>query len=215
MREYIEATSAALGALKIPIYGTPSRSIFRVYRDVRFTHDKRPYRTHAAAYLSRDAERGTPGGLYVQIAPKSSLLAVTFYRMDPPNLNAWRRALVDDPQRFARVLRALERAGLELGDADTEDMLARMPRGFEAQRDAPFADLLRRKSFTVRRSLSQSEFTSDALVPVSVAFVRACLPFLRFGWALADTVSENATCAADTAPEFRRQRARSMLPRRR
>ena len=65
MRAFVSDASRALARAGIPIGGDAKRSIFRVYRDVRFSPDKRPYRTNAACYLSYDGGRATQGGLYL------------------------------------------------------------------------------------------------------------------------------------------------------
>src|SRR5579864_8248103 len=61
MRAFVAEATEALRRAKIGIGGDAKRSIFRVYRDVRFSADKSPYRTNVAAYLSYDGERDTPG----------------------------------------------------------------------------------------------------------------------------------------------------------
>ena len=99
---------------KIPVYGDVRRSIFRIYRDVRFSHNKLPYKTHAAAYLSPDGGRHTPGGLYIHVAPKGAFLSLAFYDLDPALLQRWRVAMAAEPKAFAGVIRKLARTKLQI-----------------------------------------------------------------------------------------------------
>ena len=185
MAALVESTSAALERAKIGIRGNRKRSIFRIYRDVRFARDKAPYRTSLAAYLSYDGERDSQGGIYVQIEPTSAHLSVAFYRVPPPMLLRWRREMAARPARFKRVLAQLEMRGLAVqGPESREDSLARMPRGYEGFAQHELAPYFRLRSFVVRRDLTPAEVTSERFVPAIVALARDAKPLLNYGWAL-------------------------------
>lgn len=122
---------ALLAALE-PEFGEPK--LFRPYRDVRFSKDKTPYKTHIGGLA-----RG--GSLYVQVSAEGLMLAGGYYTMAKDQLERYRAAVVDDgPGRaLARVTRALEKAGFELAG----ERLARAPRGVDPEH--PRIDLLRHK----------------------------------------------------------------------
>ena len=65
----IEATSSACAARGVPLSGDGKKSVFRIHRDVRFSKDKRPYKTHISATLTRDGAKMSPGMMYVHIEP--------------------------------------------------------------------------------------------------------------------------------------------------
>jgi uncharacterized protein (TIGR02453 family) len=175
----------ALARAGIPIGGDAKRSIFRLYRDVRFSNDKSPYKTHVSAYLSYDGGRSTPGGLYVHVQPGASFLSIAFYRIERPMLQRWRAAMASRPAAFARVVRALEKKGIPLiGPEDDEDSLARMPRGFEAQVGSELAPYFRLRNFCVHCELTDADVSSPALVTRMVALARDAKPLLEFGWSL-------------------------------
>ena len=185
MRAFVAAATRALARAKIPIGGDAKRSIFRVYRDVRFSPDKRPYRTNAACYLSYDGGRGTQGGLYVHVEPGRSFLSVPFYLVPAPMLRRWREAMRRDPRRFARVLGALEKKGLKLQSPDDdEDSLKRLPRGFEDVADTELGAYFS-PAFVLRRSRSDARrghvagARRDRRPPV-----RDAKPLLDYGWSL-------------------------------
>ena len=66
----IAATSAACEARGLPLSGDPKKSVFRIHRDTRFSRDKRPYKTHVSATLTRDGARMSPGMIYIHIEPE-------------------------------------------------------------------------------------------------------------------------------------------------
>jgi uncharacterized protein (TIGR02453 family) len=184
LRAFVVEVSDRLARERIPIGGMPQRSIYRIYRDVRFSPDKRPYKTHVSAYLSRDGARDTPGGLYVHIQPRESFLAAAFYRIDPALLGRWRRAIADEPKRFRTMLRALEKSKLRLTMAeDHDDSLRRLPRGFSTVPE-DLEGYFQLKSFTVSRDLSDSEVTSPRLVDIVAGFAKGALPLFRYGWSV-------------------------------
>lgn len=185
MRSLVTDASAALAKAKIAIGGDPKRSIFRIYRDVRFGHDKSPYKTHLAAYLSYDGGRDTPGGIYVHIEPGRSFLSVAFYRIEKPMLHRWRLEMTRRPERFVRVVRSLEAKGLSFEGPDrSEDALVRVARGFEAHADSEIAPYLRLRSFCADRRIADADLGSSVLVSRIVEAARAAKPLLAYGWAL-------------------------------
>jgi uncharacterized protein (TIGR02453 family) len=185
MRAFVADATRALAHARIPIGGDAKRSIFRVYRDVRFSPDKRPYRTNAACYLSYDGGRATQGGLYVHIEPVRSYLSVPFYLLPAPMLRRWRQTMREDPRRFARVLRALARKQLTIQAPEQwDDSLRRMPRGFADLEESELAPYFRLRSFCVDRDLTRAEVTSPGLIEAAVRLVRDARPLLDYGWSL-------------------------------
>jgi uncharacterized protein (TIGR02453 family) len=90
LQALVADVSAALRRAKIPIGADPLRSTFRIYRDIRFSPDKRPYKTNLGAYLPSTSGDGGQGGLYIHIQPKQSFMATAFYQLDKPMLLRWR-----------------------------------------------------------------------------------------------------------------------------
>ncbi len=169
----------ALRKAKIPLQADPRRRRFRVYRDIRFSRDKRPYKTNLGAYLSPGAVHLEPGGLYVHIEPGKSFMGVAYYQLDAPQLQRWRTAMANDPAKFSAMLRALERNGLGL--SHEHQALKRMPRGFEAHADSAIADYFKLGSFIVSQKLADSDLTDRRLIEKIVTFVKKAKPFMTYG----------------------------------
>ncbi len=133
---------ALLAALE-PEFG-PGK-VFRPNRDVRFSADKSPYKTHCGAVLSE--QRGHAGG-YVQISAAGLLVAGGYYATESDQVERYRRAVAGDVTgaRLARIVADLAAGGYELGG----QVLKTAPRGYP--KDHPRADLLRHRSLYAHRS---------------------------------------------------------------
>jgi len=182
-RELIAAVGEKLAQAGLPLVGDPRRGIFRIYRDVRFSPDKRLYKTHAGAVLTRSGGRRDPGVLYIHVAPGESMAAAGFWHPEPALLARLRRAILVDPKGFLAITGGLAAAGCPLS---SDDKLSRPPRGFEAAKGTPVAEYVGWKSFTAHRMLSDAEMQSPALVDRIADFARTVLPLLEWGWAAAD-----------------------------
>jgi uncharacterized protein (TIGR02453 family) len=191
MQQLVNELSDRFARKRIPVLGDLRRSIFRIYRDVRFSNDKLPYKTHFAAYLSPDGGRHTPGGLYVHVAPKAAFLSLAFYNMEKTLVHRWRLSMAEDPKKFSSVVRALRRSRLDIIPPDEEeDALQRMPRGFTHLAHTPLGPYFRLRHFLVHEDLNVTTLGSRRLVERAVSFVQRGLPLLTYGWRLAAEVTE-------------------------
>ncbi len=188
LREPMEALVAALSerfeARGVPLRADPTRSIFRIYRDTRFSKDKSPYKTHVAANFpwidpdgSEDREGGHAGGGYVNIEPGNHYVGGGLYMASKERLTAFRQAIVDDPER---VRAALEDPGVlaAFGPVSTHDPYKRVPPGWPA--DHPMADLFRYRDIVFGRRLADDEVQSPDLPDILAEAYLAGLPVLRF-----------------------------------
>ena len=182
LRALVADATEAMRKAKIPLGAPPQRAIFRIYRDIRFSPDKRPYKTNLGAYLSPSGKPHVPGGLYVHIQPKESFITVAFHQLDKPDLLRWRNAMAKNPKRFQAMLSALERNGLKISDEHAT--LKRMPRGFESYANSPIAKYFRLDSFNAGEELSDKEVSSKRLIDRMVALAKRAKPLLDYGRSL-------------------------------
>ena len=181
----VEEIDARLGDIAPEMVGNPKRSIFRIYRDVRFSKDKSPYKTNAAAWFyHRDAGHavGTAAvhggaGFYFQIAPKECIVAGGIWMPPTAALKTLREAIAEDPDQLKSILKqpAFKRTFRSLSE---EAVLKRTPRGFDPEH--PAADLLRYKSFTVSCDLTEAEILSPKLPDIVAKRYATMLPFVRW-----------------------------------
>jgi uncharacterized protein (TIGR02453 family) len=179
MQAYVVALSAACAARRVPLRGDPARAIFRLHRDVRFSKDKRPYKTNAGCVLTRTGLKGSPGLLYTHIAPDGCFLAAGFYHLEPEGLLAMRRAMAGDATRFLAMEKKLAAVGLDMTD---DEALTRNPRDFQDV-DPRVAPAIRLRNFIVRKPLSEKLiFNGPELVRIAADFARDARPLLDYGW---------------------------------
>ncbi len=172
----------------------PKRALFRIHRDVRFSKDKSPYKTHAALWVfHRDAGRGVGrgvgrsigeahggAGFYFHLEPGASLVAAGYWMPPRPALNIIRERLVEHQKAFEKLVGApafTKRFG-QLNDDEAGVRLTRVPRGFAP--DHPAAEWLRFNSFTASRPLSDAEALSPQLVDALMKDYAVLLPLVRW-----------------------------------
>jgi uncharacterized protein (TIGR02453 family) len=166
-----------------PLRGDRKNSLFRINRDVRFSPDKSPYKTHSGAVLSRGGTRKEQGVLYVHIDPAGCLMAAGFYRPEPGQLAKLRDHMRDNPKKLKKMIEKLAASGLEL---DTDESLKRLPRGFEDVADPEVARVVKLKGLTVMAPLKTEEVMDSGLADKLVRFAHQIMPLLEFGWEALD-----------------------------
>jgi uncharacterized protein (TIGR02453 family) len=134
----------------------PKKALFRINRDMRFSHDKSPYKTtFSAAITASGLKKPSQGGgpaYYFHIDANGTLLVAGGEYMPPPDrLKAIRQNVIEDAAGFGKMLknRKLKEA---FGDLQEEGKLTRPPKGFEA--DAPHIEYIKLKSFIVWKETS-------------------------------------------------------------
>lgn len=175
----IETLSARFAAKGVPLRGNKHDSLFRINRDVRFSPDKSPYKTHAGAVLTPTGSKKDQGVLYIHIDPTGCLMAAGFYRPEPAQLTLLRNHVRRAFPRFAAIVRDLEAHGLPLSTGDT---LKRLPRGFEDVTDTDLAQAIKLKGYTVMRPVADADVMDASLADKLEDFARLVLPLLEFGW---------------------------------
>jgi uncharacterized protein (TIGR02453 family) len=189
LKDPLEALCVALGE-RLEARGIPLRadagSPFRVYRDVRFSKDKSPYKTHVSASFpwAADGGSGVPRsrtesvhhvGGYFHFEPDECYIGGGMWHPERPLLEAWRSLVASDPKRVHAVIddRAFVKEFGEVGG----DRLVRVPPGYSA--DDPNAELLKLKDVTFGRRVSDEEALSPDLPDVLADGFARAVPVFR------------------------------------
>lgn len=177
MVRLVEALNAAMADFA-PAYVTdPHKAIYRIYRDVRFSADKTPYKTHIAASLSRRGMvKHGAAGFYFEISAKEAGVGGGIYLPPPECLKTVRRHLAGHHEEF-RSLAAARQVRALFGEVQGE-RLSRVPKGWPA--DHPAADLLRYKQCYLWGTLDAGLATTPQFFRELLARFRAMAPFLDF-----------------------------------
>jgi len=177
MIQLVEALAEELALFAPEMVANPKVSLYRIYRDTRFSKDKTPYKTHtAASFPLRGVERHQGAGFYFHISPTEFLIGGGLYSPLPEDLAAVRQHIAAKSGELDAVLRA--RGFRRLFKELSGEQLQRVPRGFPA--DHPAAGHLRRKQFLAMRVMPSELATTSKFGGVILESFRALHPLIRF-----------------------------------
>jgi uncharacterized protein (TIGR02453 family) len=151
------------------------KAVFRIYRDVRFSKDKSPYKSHFGMHLSR-ATKLLRGGYYLHIEPGKCFVGGGFWDPSPDDLKHIREQIALDPKPLRDIIKSksFKKNFKELQG----EKLVFAPKGYE--KDHPAADLLRHKQFLISRSIPDSIMMSPKGIDEVVKSFRAMRPFFDY-----------------------------------
>jgi uncharacterized protein (TIGR02453 family) len=144
-------------------------SLFRIYRDVRFSRDKSPYKTHAGAHFQLGGKGVHGPGYYLHLEPGQCFVAGGMWMPDPKALQMIRDRIASKPAEWKKARGTLDHP---------ENSLKRPPRGFDP--DHPMIEDIKRKSFTASKTLADKQVTSADFMKTFVGACREISPMMKF-----------------------------------
>jgi uncharacterized protein (TIGR02453 family) len=181
MEQLACAVAAACQSRGFALLPKERSAVTRIYRDTRFSPDKRPFHDYVGATLHGRSGVTQAGCLYVQVSPGNSFVAAGMYLPDSAFLRLARLRIFERPAEFLGVVAHLAANKLELSG---EWRLKRLPRGFERFGDSAVAEYLKLNCYVVSRPLTPEQLNSPRLVQVITTFALTARPLLEFGWGL-------------------------------
>jgi uncharacterized protein (TIGR02453 family) len=173
----LEALSNRLSDMDRPLSGG-SATVFRMNRDIRFSADKRPYKTNLSGLMTPSGTKKEGGGLvYLHLDNSGGFAVAGFYNLSPAQLGPIRNAMVEQPEAFDQVKDLLAKAGR---DFDRTDSLVSMPKGFSEQSEHRHAAEIRLKSLMVCQPLPKESWLSGDVVNQVEKLARDAAPLLAF-----------------------------------
>ncbi len=155
----------------------PKKSMYRIYRDIRFSKDKSPYKTHqAAAFTFSGGHRNHDPGFYLHIEPGTVFIGGGWWMPDLSKLKTLRAALATGFPEFRKILARKKFRDL-FGNLQGEK-LSRLPRGYEAGH--PAEDLLRHKQFLVSVTFPAERILDGAFLRETADAFTTMEPFVRY-----------------------------------
>ena len=155
-------------------YPEPKDCVFRIFRDIRFSKDKTPYKTNFGAYIAKGGSRKSEfGGYYFHLEPGNVLLAGGIWLPQPDILKAVREEIYHNSDEFLAILSDKE-FKKHFGSLDQEYMLKTSPKDYP--KDWPHMELLKHKSYTVSKALPQNLILSEKLMDEVRAVFKAMMP---------------------------------------
>lgn len=161
------------------IAGTePKDCIYRIYRDVRFSPDKSPYKNYFSAYIALGGRKSERAGYYVHWQPDGCFLSGGVWCPPPRLLKMLRQAVFDHIEEFTEIL---DNPAFKQAFPDMQgEVLQRIPQPFTKETDFPRPDLLKRKDYVVIGSRPVSFFDCADWTEAAAADFEKMVPFNRF-----------------------------------
>lgn len=150
--------------------------IFRIYRDVRFSNDKTPYKTHFSVNLIRQGKQKR-GSYYVHIEPGNSFIASGFYAPESKDLYRIRKEFEIDDQPIRSIL-ASEGIQKQFNGELKGEELKTAPRDFD--KNDPAIDLIRKKQFYFSKEFSDKDVLGKTFLNDVSSSLEESLPFLNY-----------------------------------
>lgn len=154
---------------------------YRIYRDVRFSNDKRPYKTHMGAYICPGGKKSGFSGYYFHLGvggegyPAAHMLAAGDYMCDPKVLKTLREDICYGQGDFEEILKTKVAPEFWL---DESNALKKVPTGFPA--DSPYADYLKLRVYCLCYEPDTQFMTSPDVAAKTAALFKTTYPFLQY-----------------------------------
>lgn len=178
--DFIQAMAPRLRRISTRYVADPrphGGSMFRIYRDTRFSKDKRPYKQNVGCQFRHEAGKDAHApGFYVHIATDEIFFGGGVWRPPNPVLDKIRAAIVAQPDRWKKITH--DKAFIKRFDGVHGDGLKRPPSGYDA--DHPYIDDLKRKTFFAMQSVTRETATSPRLITEITGAFKTASPFMEF-----------------------------------
>lgn len=155
----------------------PKDTIFRIYKDVRFSKDKLPYKTQFGCWMAKGGRKSTDAGYYFHLEPGKSFMAAGVWMPPKEQLNLIRQEIMYQPESYLELVKRLsmenyyERGG-------KEDMLKKGPAGFP--KDFKYMEELKYKHYIWSRSYSDSAIQGKEFAPEVVKDYEGLFPLVSY-----------------------------------
>ncbi len=153
------------------------QSVFQIYKDTRFSHDKSPYKTHMGAFISKGGKMSARGGYYVHVQPGQNLLSGGIWCPDKALLKTLRQEIFSNADEFKAILGNPSFAEYFSLDDDA-DKLKKVPAPFP--KDSPEAEFTKYKRYTATSHVEDDFFLQDDSLEKTVNRLLLLLPFNSF-----------------------------------
>jgi uncharacterized protein (TIGR02453 family) len=151
------------------------KSLFRIYRDTRFSSDKTPYKSHWSGSFKR-ATKYRRGGYYFHIEPGNSFVAGGFWGPSPEDLKRIREDIAFDAAPLRKILRA--KSFVSMFQVLKGELVKTAPKGYDSRHEA--IDLLRHRQFLLIRKFSDKEVLSKDFLKEAGLTFKAMRPFFDY-----------------------------------
>lgn len=152
----------------------PKKTLFRIYRDTRFSKDKSPYKTNFGASINGIGKKDGGAGYYLHISPGECFTAAGVYRCDPKKLKDLRKEISVNADEFKSIIQDKNFRNFEFNN----EKLSRVPQGFE--KDDPMAEYLKMRHLVVSQNIKDEDLMNTESVKFVAENFRKMSKFVDF-----------------------------------
>ena len=160
----------------IPADTDPKKSVMRIYRDVRFSKNKDPYKKNFGIWFSAKSKGGNEPGYYLHLQPGSSFVAGGYWMPEAPHLKLIRQEIDYNVDDFKSIIN--EKTFAKNFELSTSNALKNAPKGYDP--DDPNIQYLKLKSFEVLKKLDDEEFFDPKIVDKLKSYYQIIHPLVAF-----------------------------------
>jgi uncharacterized protein (TIGR02453 family) len=153
----------------------PKECVFRIYRDVRFSKDKSPYKTNLAAKFMTDRGNWAAPGYYIHLTPEKTFLAGGVHMCEPKQLQAVREEISLNPDKFKKIIN--DKTFKQYFKIEGEK-LQKIPKGFA--KEDPMAEYLKYKELVMMHYPAQKDILSPKFSDYCIKIFKTMVPFNAF-----------------------------------
>lgn len=152
-------------------------TIFRIYRDVRFSPDKRPYKTHVGIFIAPNGKKSNDAGYYLHIQNDNSIIGGGLWCPENTLLKKIREEIYYAPEDLVQIIEN-EKFKSTFGELADIENLKRPPKGYSA--DFEHIKLLQYRHFTVEKRVSNKEVLSDNFLDIVLTTFKTMYPMVDY-----------------------------------
>jgi uncharacterized protein (TIGR02453 family) len=175
MLAFIAAIGPRLRQISPYLVADPKRSMFRIYRDIRFSKNKDPYKTVASAFFFHQTAGKEGAGIYLHLEPDTCFLGIGLYHPDPVSRTKVTNAIAAKPDAWRDATSGKEFRKLLKMEGDS---MAKLPKQYDPRH--PFAEDLKRKDFIVCSYFSEKQACAKDFIDRVVDISQTASPYLGF-----------------------------------
>jgi uncharacterized protein (TIGR02453 family) len=176
---FVEQVIGGLGKIDANIKSLqPKNATYRIYRDVRFSKDKTPYKTNMGAYLNKGGKKMPTAGYYFHCEPGRNMAGGGLWMPMAPELSKVRQEIDYNFAEWTKIIGDRNFKKVFQDGLEKEDMLSRPPKGYDDEN--PAIEFLKLKSFIVTRTFTDAELQAKSFLKELLKTFEAMGDFVHF-----------------------------------
>jgi len=154
----------------------PADSVFRIYKDIRFSKDKTPYKTHFGCWMTKGGRKSTDAGYYCHIEPGNSFIAAGSHSPPMEQLTLIRQEIAFHPEKYLELKDFIERE--KIFERHAEDNLKKGPAGFP--KDFEYMEEIKYKHYIYSKRYNDDEVVKKGFVDRIVGHYKILYPYVAY-----------------------------------